>query len=98
MEHRKLVTIITEAALEPQLLEDLERLGARGYTIMEARGKGARGARTADWDQNLNVRIEVICDGIVASTITEHCRTSYYPNYAMVVYISDVQVLRPEKF
>jgi nitrogen regulatory protein PII len=98
MELRKLVTIITEAALESPLLKDLERLGARGYTIMEARGKGARGARTADWDQNLNVQIEVICDGSVAAAIAEHCRTSYSPNYAMVVYVSDVQVLRPEKF
>ena len=98
MEQRKLVTIITESAVESQLLLDLDRLGARGYTILEARGRGAHGDRQADWDQSLNVRIEVICDDRVASAILEHCRTHYTPHYAMVAYLSDVQVLRPEKF
>jgi len=37
---RKLVTIITESALEHSLVDDFERLGAHGYTITNARGKG----------------------------------------------------------
>ena len=38
----KRVTIIAEALLEARLLADLERLGAKGFTIVEARGRGSR--------------------------------------------------------
>ena len=59
--YRQLVTIITEAVLESELTRQLEQLGARGYTITEARGKGSRGVRDAGWDEVRNIRIEVIC-------------------------------------
>ena len=48
---RKLVTVVTEAALESSLTKDVEKLGARGYTITEARGSGGRGVRMSDWSQ-----------------------------------------------
>jgi nitrogen regulatory protein PII len=60
--YRQLVTIITEAVLESELTRQLEQLGARGYTITEARGKGSRGIRDAGWDEVRNIRIEVICE------------------------------------
>ena len=48
MEHypRRLLTIVTEALLERELLAEFEALGVRGYTITDARGKGGRGTRT----------------------------------------------------
>lgn len=95
---RKLVTIITEAALEHCLVEDLERLGAHGYTITDARGKGRRGVRDADWDTSRNIRVEVVCDAAVAAAIAAHLRKRYYDNYAMILFLNDVAVLRPEKF
>lgn len=98
MEKRKLISIITESALESRLLDDLARLGARGCTVLDARGRGARGARNADWDQSQNVKIEVICDAATAETIAQHCRTTFGQHYAMVLYLSDVEVFRPEKF
>lgn len=98
MDKRTLVTIIAESILESMLVDDLTRLGARGYTLIEARGSGSRGVRSADWDQNQNIQIEIICDEHVASAIVDHCQKKYYANYAMVVYMSDVRVLRPEKF
>lgn len=98
MEKRTLVTIIAESILESRLLEDLTGLGVRGYTIMQARGSGARGTRHADWDQNQNIRIEVVCDDAVAASIVEAFQRKYYENYAMVIYVSDVRVARPEKF
>lgn len=95
---RKLVTIITEAALEHTLAKDIERLGAHGYTVAEARGAGHRGVRDAGWESSANIRIEGICDERVAAAIAEHLRNTYYEHYAMVLFISDVEVLRPEKF
>ena len=95
---RKLLTIITEALLEGSLTADIERLGAHGYTITNARGKGSRGIRNADWQASSNIRIEVVCDTMTADAITNHLRTDYYENYAMIVISSDVEVLRPGKF
>ncbi len=95
---RRLVTIVTEAALESVLLDDLERLGAHGYTVTDARGKGSRGARAGSWDNSTNIRIEVVCDHATAAAIATHLRATYYQNYAMILFCHDVDVLRPEKF
>jgi len=95
---RKLVTIVTEAALERRLVDDLKRLGAHGYTISDARGEGSRGVRNAGWEASSNIRIEVICDETTAEAIASHLKAAYYANYAMILYLSDVGVLRPQKF
>jgi hypothetical protein len=95
---RKLLTIVTEAALENILVRDIERLGAHGYTITDARGKGRRGVRSAGWEPSSNIRIEVLCDEETASAIAAFCRAHYYDDYAMTLFIIDVGVWRPEKF
>ncbi len=94
----KLVTIFTEAALESQLVKDIDSLGAPGYTITNARGKGRRGLRGASWEANSNIRVEIICAQPVAEDILAHLHKTYYDNYAMVSFSNDIQVLRPEKF
>lgn len=95
---RKLLTIITEAALENVLLKDLERLGVRGYTITNARGKGSRGTRDATWGESSNIHVEVVCDNATAEAVASHLQAHYYDNYAMILFMSDVTVLRSEKF
>ncbi|MBM4406899.1 MAG: transcriptional regulator [Chloroflexi bacterium] len=95
---RKLVTIITEAVLERQIAQDVKRLGAKGYTITQARGEGSKGLRRADFDLGSNIRIEVVCTQAVAEAIVTHLMKVYYQSYAMIVYLADVEVLRPEKF
>ncbi len=45
-ETRTLLTIITEANLEPTLLRTLTREGLRGYTITDARGRGIMASAT----------------------------------------------------
>ncbi len=95
---RKLLTIVTEAALEDTLVADIENLGARGYTITDARGKGSRGKRDATWAPHANIRLEVLCDADTASAICKALRERYYDNYSMVIYVGEVEVFRPEKF
>ena len=95
---RTLLTVICEAALEKKLLADLENLGAPGWTLSDARGRGSRGVRSAGWDTEGNIRLEVICARDLAERIAEHLQQRYYANYAMVCYLAEVQVLRPEKF
>ncbi len=95
---RRLLTVITEANLERSLIEDLRQLGARGYTITDARGQGHRGKRALDWEHGGNIRLEVICDAALAERLAAHLRERYYDHYAMILFVADVEVLRPEKF
>jgi hypothetical protein len=95
---RTLLTVICEAALEKKLVVDLEQLGAPGWTISDARGRGGRGVRSAGWDTEGNIRLEIICTRDVAERIAGHLQARYYANYAMVCYLTQVEVLRAEKF
>ena len=94
----KLLTIITESEIEEHLLQDIDRLGAKGYTISSAKGKGEKGVRNAVWSANSNVKIEIVCDNNVCEKIIEFLKENYLKNYAMILFVSDVNVLRPKKF
>lgn len=94
----RLLTVITEAALESTLVEEIERLGARGYTVTNARGNGSRGVRSGAWGASSNIRMEVVCDEKVEDAITSHLRERYYENFAMILFCSDVDVIRSDKF
>jgi hypothetical protein len=95
---RTLLTVICEAALEKKLVADLEQLGAPGWTISDARGRGTRGVRSAGWETESNIRVEVICAPELAEHLAAHLQQRYYAHYAMVCYLAQVEVLRPEKF
>jgi len=95
---RKLVTIVTEAMIEKDVIALLEELQVSGYTVTDARGKGHRGVRNAGWEHGANIRVEVVCEDTLADAIVDHMRQHFYDNYAMILYVSEVNVLRPEKF
>lgn len=95
---RKLLTVVCEAALETTLLSAIESLGAHGYTVTDARGKGSRGRRDATWGPHANIRVEVLCNEQTAEAICGALRERYYDNYSMVLFVADVEVLRPDKF
>jgi nitrogen regulatory protein P-II 2 len=93
---RKL-TIVAEAILENQLIEDVRRLGATGYSIGEVRGEGSRGVRASEWEGR-NVRIETIVARDVADAILEHVADRYFQHYAVIAYVQDVEVVRGAKY
>lgn len=95
---KTLLTIITEANLEEQIIEDINTFKIAGYTISEAHGKGNRGVRDASWENSGNVRIEIITPLETAKNFAKHCKESYYEDFAMIIYFTDVAVMRPEKF
>lgn len=97
-EKRLMLTIVTESVIENALLADLERLGVRGYTVTDARGRGSRGVRDANWDEAANIRIEIICARPLADAVLAYLQERYYANYAMVACVHEVEVLRPGKF
>jgi hypothetical protein len=93
----KLVTIVAEAILEHRLVEEIKRLGAKGYTLVDARGEGSRGLRTMDWEGK-NIRLETIVSEEVALRILARLQEAYFPHYAVVAFVENVEVVRGEKY
>lgn len=93
----KLVTIVAEAVLEHRLVEEIKRLGAKGYTLVDARGEGSRGLRTMDWEGK-NIRLEAIVSEEVALRILSRLQEAYFPHYAVVAFVENVEVLRGDKY
>lgn len=90
--------MIAEAALEDQLAEDVMRLGAHGYTVSDVRGQGSHGPRPGTWAADRSIRMEVLCDSATSLSITHHVQQAYFRNFAVVVFVTEVGVLRPAKF
>lgn len=95
---RKLITVICESCLEEQITKAASELGVRGYTVCDARGKGSHGLRDGSWPEKANIRIEILCDETIATRVLDLLVDNYYQNYTLVTFVSDVGVLRPEKF
>jgi nitrogen regulatory protein PII len=94
----KLLTVITESDIEEHLIENIDRLGAKGYTISLVRGKGEKGIRNATWSNNSNIKVEIVCCSKMCEKIVEFLKENYLKNYAMILFVADVNVLRPRKF
>ncbi|MCR4417068.1 MAG: transcriptional regulator [Ignavibacteria bacterium] len=93
----KLVNIITEITLKSILLDEIIELGTSGYTVFEVSGSGKRGKREGDFSLSQNIQIEIVCDEETAKKIIDHCKTKYSKNYAMMIFVSDVDVINLEE-
>ncbi len=93
----KLVTIVAEPVLEEHITELLHRLGARGHTVTDSRGAGSRGMRASD-PPGGGVRIEAVVSAEVADRILGHVAEQYFPHYAVIAFVSTVEVVRGEKY
>jgi nitrogen regulatory protein PII len=93
----KLVTIVTERILEDRLLRKLVDLGAKGYTLTQATGRGSRGVRASEWE-GPDTKIESLVSPEVARAIVEHVADAYFEHYAVIVYVQDAEVVRGEKY
>jgi nitrogen regulatory protein PII len=91
------VTIVAEALLEERLLRAIRERGARGFTLAEVRGEGSRGVRASDWEGK-NVRIETLVPAEAAERILAHVAEAYFPNFAVVAWVEDVEVVRGDKY
>jgi nitrogen regulatory protein P-II 2 len=94
---RSIVTIIAEAAVEARLIEDVKRLGARGYSVGHVRGEGTTGRHLQDLN-GPSVRLETIVTAAVADAILEHLAAAYFGRFAVVAWVTPAQVLRSDRF
>jgi nitrogen regulatory protein PII len=100
----KKVVIIAEKILTSKICEIIEASGARGYTIVPAGGKGAHhkhftSERASVVDDFATVRIEVITkDKSIAESIGIEVVDKCFNKYSGIIYLEDVEILRPAKF
>ena len=94
----KLVTIIGEALARQPLKKLLTEVGAHGYTLFPVEGNGSQGHRAADIQEFANIQVAVIVPPAVADTLLARLEIEFFPKFAMVVYDTDIRVLRREKF
>ncbi|MFN2348553.1 MAG: P-II family nitrogen regulator [Thioalkalivibrio sp.] len=85
----RLITVVAEAVLEDMLVDDIQRLGATGYTITDARGWGKHGKRRGNWRQGGNIRIEVLGSDELCAAIAEHLRQNYQKDYGLLIFSTE---------
>jgi len=100
----KKVVIIAEKMLTEKICDIIESSGARGYTVVPAGGKGAHhrhftSERASVVDDFATVRIEVVVsDKAIAESIGNKVVEECFGNYSGIIYLEDVEILRPAKF
>ena len=93
----KRVTIVGASSLEEVLIKDLQRFGVKGYTYDRVHGVGAKGIRPNEW-VGPNTRFEIVVAPEEADKLMEFLADTYYESYALLAWMDDVQVLRPDLF
>lgn len=94
---RKLVTVVAEASLESRLVTMVHQAGAKGHTVSPAHGEGPRGQRFGDMAGG-NIRLETVVSPEVAEAIIEGLEKDYFPHYAVSCWLSDVEVIRDDRY
>lgn len=94
----KLLTVTCEILAQNNILDILNKHGITGYTLYEVDGNGSKGIRGQGLKNEKNIKIEIISTEAKLKDIVEEITCSLFSDFAIIVYLSDVQVLRPEKF
>ena len=97
------VTIIAERLLKDGIVKILEADGAKGYTIVDGAGKGEHFKRASDRASVVSafsiIRIEVIfTERERAEKVANDVAEKYFGQYSGLVHLSEIEVLRPERF
>ena len=94
----KLLTITCEILAQENVIDILKKHEISGYTTYEVNGNGVRGIRGQGLKTEKNVKVEVIMREEKLDGIVEEISRTLFANFAIVLYVSDVGVVRMEKF
>jgi len=92
-----LLVIVAEALLKDRLIHSIREAGAKGFTVTEVAGEGSRQRRVGELLGD-NIKIEVIVNREIADRVLVVLQKDYFPHFAVIAYLSEVQVVREEKY
>ena len=92
-----LLTIVAESILKDRLIHEIRNARAKGFTITDVSGEGSRQRRVSEL-LGENIKIEVIAKREVADKVLEVLQKEYFSRYAVIAYMSEIQVVREEKY
>ncbi len=93
----KLLTIICEPVLLPRVVELSRQHGSTGFTVFDVSGEG-QGKKSSGEIPDAKSKIEIIVEPTIAIKLMSAVAERYFENYSLIAYLSDISVLRPEKF
>ncbi|OYZ15127.1 MAG: hypothetical protein B7Y39_16640 [Bdellovibrio sp. 28-41-41] len=93
----KLLTIICEPVLSSSILTISQDLGATGFTVTEVNGQGNFDKSSGEIP-DLKSKIEIVAEQHLALKIMKALADNFFKNYSLITYVSDISILRPEKF
>ena len=94
----KLLTITCEILAQENIIEILKKHDITGYTTYAVDGNGSRGLRGHGLQTEKNVKVEVIMREEKLSDVIEEISQTLFADFAIILYVSDVGVVRTEKF
>jgi nitrogen regulatory protein PII len=94
----KLLTITCEILAQKNVIDILKNHKITGYTSYEVDGNGEKGLRGQGIQAEKNVKVEVIMRDEKLSDVIEDISRTLFPDFTIILYVSDVGVVRTEKF
>lgn len=91
------LTIISESLLREEIITLIRRHGATGFTLSKVEGQGSRGVRASEWEGR-NLKFEVIVSSTTADGILDEIAKKYFEDFAVIAWLTEVEVLRGHKF
>ena len=99
------LVIVTEKLLQKKIAQIIDEVGATGYTVVPAGGKGSRnvltsGKPTVASDDFSNIKFEVLTPNRdMAVKISDEVAAQFFDDYSGIAYLCDVmEVLHAHKF
>lgn len=97
------ISIIAERLIQDGIIRILDETGATGYSIFEGGGKGGHRVHPAHRPSIVEafsiVKIEaIVSNRAIAEDIAEKVAAKYFADQSGVIYLHEVEVLRPDKF
>ena len=94
----KLLTITCEILAQKNVIDILKNHNITGYTTYEVEGNGEKGLRGQGIQAEKNIKVEIIMREEKLSAVVEDISRTLFPDFAIILYVSDVGVVRTEKF
>lgn len=88
---RKLATVVTESALERDVVAAFRAHGAAGCTLIDSRGEGGRGG--GEWVQNRQIRVAAPLPEAAARALVAELAARFARHYDFTAFLADVEAV-----